>query len=480
MRRTSLLLLLVLGLVLTSTQAEASSPAGPSNQSAGPPQETTHVVQRGETLFSIAERYGATVNGLAHANGLADPTRIYVGQRLVIPSAALGDRLTTRSHVVQLGDSLAHIARRHGVSWQSLAGVNRLVSPGGLQAGQVIRVPVVDHLEGPAGRLHYVRDGETRFRIAMRYGVAPWHLVEANLRASSTLVYSGQVMLIPGKTESGLPAPFDAVDVEPLPVSQGESLVITVDTTEPVTLTGRLFDRTVAFADEGGAYFGLAAVHVFTEPGAYDLVLEAVDAGGSTLEVTVDVVVERKQFGYERIPASPRLLEPVIVAPERELLDALRPRFTEERMWAGEFEPPCGGTISSYFGSRRAYNEGPYTSYHAGVDLRGATGTPVRAPAKGTVVLSESLTVRGNALMLDHGWGVLSGYWHLSSIEVEVGQAVEQGDVIARVGNSGLSTGSHLHWEMWVGGVNVDPLQWLKPFYSWPSPVSGDEAEDTS
>jgi murein DD-endopeptidase MepM/ murein hydrolase activator NlpD len=73
--------------------------------------------------------------------------------------------------------------------------------------------------------------------------------------------------------------------------------------------------------------------------------------------------------------------------------------------------------------------------------------------------------------VLDHGWGVLTGYWHLSTMEVQVGQQVSQGDLIARIGNTGLSTGAHLHWEMWVGGVNVDPLQWLEPFYPWADPA---------
>jgi murein DD-endopeptidase MepM/ murein hydrolase activator NlpD len=82
--------------------------------------------------------------------------------------------------------------------------------------------------------------------------------------------------------------------------------------------------------------------------------------------------------------------------------------------------------------------------------------------------MAEPLAVRGNALLLDHGWGLLTGYWHLSTTEVQVGQEVAQGDLIARIGNTGLSTGAHLHWEMWAGGVNVNPLQWLEPSYSWP------------
>jgi murein DD-endopeptidase MepM/ murein hydrolase activator NlpD len=90
--------------------------------------------------------------------------------------------------------------------------------------------------------------------------------------------------------------------------------------------------------------------------------------------------------------------------------------------------------------------------------------------------MAEPLSVRGNAVLLDHGWGVLTGYWHLSAIEVALGQEVEQGELIARIGSTGLSTGAHLHWEMWVSGTNVNPLQWLEPFYPWPNLEEGRNA----
>jgi murein DD-endopeptidase MepM/ murein hydrolase activator NlpD len=83
------------------------------------------------------------------------------------------------------------------------------------------------------------------------------------------------------------------------------------------------------------------------------------------------------------------------------------------------------------------------------------------------VVLAEPLTLWGNAVVIDHGWGVLTGYGHLSVIEVEVGQTVAAGDTIAKVGNTGLSTGAHLHWETWVGGTSVDSLQWLEQTFPW-------------
>jgi murein DD-endopeptidase MepM/ murein hydrolase activator NlpD len=88
----------------------------------------------------------------------------------------------------------------------------------------------------------------------------------------------------------------------------------------------------------------------------------------------------------------------------------------------------------------------------------------VLSPAKGRVVLAEPLQVRGNAVILDHGRGVMTGYWHLSRIDVSVGQEVEAGDLLGLVGNTGLSTGAHLHWEVRVMGIQVDPLQWVREY----------------
>ena len=78
------------------------------------------------------------------------------------------------------------------------------------------------------------------------------------------------------------------------------------------------------------------------------------------------------------------------------------------------------------------------------------------------MLLAEPLAVRGNAVILDHGRGVFSGYWHLSEMKVSVEMEVAAGDVLGLVGNTGLSTGAHLHWELRIGGVAVDPMQFLE------------------
>ena len=89
-------------------------------------------------------------------------------------------------------------------------------------------------------------------------------------------------------------------------------------------------------------------------------------------------------------------------------------------------------------------------------------GAPIVAPAAGVVALTQPLPVRGNATLIDHGWGVYSGFWHQSEILVKVGDVVTPGQLIGRVGSTGRSTGPHLHWELWVGGAQVDPLQWVQ------------------
>jgi murein DD-endopeptidase MepM/ murein hydrolase activator NlpD len=469
--------LLLVGVPVVVVQAQSG---GPSSQMTAS-QTTVHIVQRGETLFSIAQRYGMTVDAITHANGISDPRKIYAGQRLIIPGGKRDTSMVeTVPYIIQAGDTLASIARCYHTTWQMLVQVNDLLAPSVIHAGQVVQVPALDKSASEEGIAHPAMEGgvvyivhpdDTLFHIALRYGVSPWTLAAVSHVANPALIFPGQELVIPGEGPGLLPAPFSYVEVQPLPVTQGTVMVVAVCTTEPITLEGRLFGQELRFAMEKDVYYGLVGVHVFTEPGLYELELTAVDGRGRRIAITTGVLVEAGRFGYERIdvPVSRTgLLDPAVFAGDRERFDAVRSIFTPERLWTVPFQRPCGGTISAYFGSHRSYNGGPYTSYHSGVDFRAPSGTPVYAAAAGTVVLAEPMALWGNAVVIDHGWGVLTGYGHLSKIDVQVGQQVLQGEPIARVGNTGLSTGSHLHWETWVSGNSVNGLQWLEESYPWP------------
>jgi murein DD-endopeptidase MepM/ murein hydrolase activator NlpD len=203
------------------------------------------------------------------------------------------------------------------------------------------------------------------------------------------------------------------------------------------------------------------------KPGIYPVSVTATDAKGQQVTVSTNVQIGAGHFNSESINLPPDrqdLLDPNLVASENAKVNATWTVFNPVRYWHGLFNVPVSSyiKISSPFGTRRSFDGGPFTSYHEGNDFAIPEGTPVYAPADGVVVLAEQLAVRGNAVLIDHGWGVYSGLYHLKSFVATVGQQVKQGDLVAYSDNTGLSTGAHLHWDIVIRGLNVDSLQFTR------------------
>jgi murein DD-endopeptidase MepM/ murein hydrolase activator NlpD len=121
---------------------------------------------------------------------------------------------------------------------------------------------------------------------------------------------------------------------------------------------------------------------------------------------------------------------------------------------------PVKGWLTSTFG----YRSSPFTGrreLHKGLDIATRSGTPIIAPADGLVVFAGREGGFGNMIIVDHGYGITTRYGHCSSLEVKLGQKVKRGDVIARVGNTGRSTGPHVHYEVAVNGVSVNPSRYI-------------------
>jgi murein DD-endopeptidase MepM/ murein hydrolase activator NlpD len=206
------------------------------------------------------------------------------------------------------------------------------------------------------------------------------------------------------------------------------------------------------------------------KPGLYAVNVSAIDGNGTQTTVSTNVQITAGHFNFEYINLPPDrqdLLDPTLLAYERDKLNAVWTVFNPVRYWHGLFNVPVDHytRISSPFGTRRSYDGGPFTSYHEGTDFAIPAGTPVYAPADGVVVVAELLTVRGNAIVIDHGWGVFSGLYHLQSFNVTVGQVVHQGDLVALSDNTGLSTGAHLHWDIRIRGLNVNALFFTQQVY---------------
>jgi LysM repeat protein len=177
-----------------------------------------HVVQPGENLYRISLRYGTTVQTIAAANGLTNTSRIYVGQRLTIPSgsgsASPAPSSSGGTHVVQPGENLYRIALRYGTSVQEIAAANGIVNTSRIYVGQKLVIPggsasPAPSSPAPSGKTYVVKRGDTLSAIALRYGVSVWSLAQLNAIANPSLIYVGQVLRIPdgGSSAPSSPSP---------------------------------------------------------------------------------------------------------------------------------------------------------------------------------------------------------------------------------------------------------------------------------
>jgi CubicO group peptidase (beta-lactamase class C family) len=188
---------------------------------------------------------------------------------------------------------------------------------------------------------------------------------------------------------------------------------------------------------------------------------------GSVRTIEADVPVARGQYRLERLTVAPGFGSPPDSATQERInRDRARARRVSReshetpRLWTGEVVRPRDTPVTSGFGHGREFN-GQVQSRHMGTDLRGGPGSPVRAAARGVVALVDSFYLAGNVVYLDHGEGLVSGYFHLSEALVSEGVTVEAGQLIGRVGATGRVTGPHLHWVVRYGSVSVDPLSFL-------------------
>jgi murein DD-endopeptidase MepM/ murein hydrolase activator NlpD len=135
--------------------------------------------------------------------------------------------------------------------------------------------------------------------------------------------------------------------------------------------------------------------------------------------------------------------------------------ITKQRYWKGPFVLPVNSSVTSVYGTKRVFN-GQMQSFHNGLDLKAPTGTPIHAAGPGVVVLAKSLFFTGNTVLIDHGYGVVTLYAHMSKLEVKSGQHVDAGQLLGLSGMTGRANGPHLHWGVIINKVKVNPAEFLK------------------
>jgi murein DD-endopeptidase MepM/ murein hydrolase activator NlpD len=218
----------------------------------------------------------------------------------------------------------------------------------------------------------------------------------------------------------------------------------------------------MALGEQEGTYEGLIGIDMNTRPAIYPIKIVGTDEGGGVYLSPLSLKVEKVDFGIQKLslPSSMADLDSKTlerVNQEAGRLKALLQAFRDERLWRGAFIRPVEGELSGAFGLSRIIN-GRRRSQHAGIDLQAEEGTPVLACNSGMVVLVDQFFFSGKSVILDHGWGLFSMYFHLSETRVKEGDRVNKGAMLGRVGSTGRSTKPHLHWGIRINGARVDPL----------------------
>ena len=227
----------------------------------------------------------------------------------------------------------------------------------------------------------------------------------------------------------------------------------------PTSISGDLAGHPVRFALVDGQWFGVAPVPIGVS-GPQTILLRLTFEHGSASEQLVPIEVRSTEFASTNLSVDSRFSSPppeVLerIRAERELVREMLQGVATDWRIDGSFESPRPLDVTSPFGQARMFN-GELRSRHTGLDLRGRNGAPVQAAGRGRVAFAGSLYFAGNAVYVDHGLGVFTGYFHLSRILVEAGDMVSAGDLVGEVGATGRVTAAHLHWFLSVGGQSLD------------------------
>jgi murein DD-endopeptidase MepM/ murein hydrolase activator NlpD len=252
-------------------------------------------------------------------------------------------------------------------------------------------------------------------------------------------------------------------------VEQGRILQITLNSNEKLySLKGSIWEQEFPFFEADDGYKSVMAIRASCPTGDYPIKVTGFDANDE--EVAFEGTVKVADGGYieEKItissPGKKKLFDPELE--ERKQRDYARvqskiTKWNPEQYWAGRFIIPVEGKMTSPFGTYRTFSTGG-SNRHLGMDYAAKEGTPVRASNRGKVVLAERGLVRGNYVCIDHGKGVFTIYNHMSGFAVREGETVEKGQVVGFIGDTGVATGPHVHWEMRVFKWVADPMQWTK------------------
>jgi len=467
LRRILPSLALALALIFAASPASAQDPT-PT------PSGPIYIVQPNEYLSTIAERFNIDINNLMLVNGITNPDLISEGARLIIPGLE-GVNGILDTEIVNFGDSFRSLVRRTQIPIDLLQRLNHVVSPTEFYVGARMIIPKQEDVSYLTNRVT-PGAGESLLETALTGGTDAWTLAALNGLQGSWDGLPGDSLYTAGagsdeQLPTGLPPAFRSAEIPTLPLRQGSTAEIIVVPAKGATISGTLIDYPLHFFPLGdGRMVALQGIHAMLKPGVYPLQLDAEFADGTRQSFQQSLVISDAGFPKESLTVPAESIDPAVTTPEEQLVRSIVSPASEQKRWSGVLGIPVSKPfcVKDWFGTRRSFNLSDYDYFHAGMDYGICSVEKpfdVYAAAPGVVAFAGPMNVRGNATFIDHGWGIFTGYFHQDGIYVTVGQEVQSGALIGKIGGTGRVTGPHLHFEIWVGGVQVDPQDWFARAY---------------
>jgi LysM repeat protein len=341
-------IVLLAGLLIQPVAAQASGPY--------------YIVQPGDTLSAIANRFNVALNDLLAANPAIDPNFLSQGQQVLIPGLE-GITGILETEVIAFGDSLRSLSRRTQVSDAQLIKLNRFVSPSELYVGLSVVVPIQENQPEFNTRTS-LANGETLLELAVKQNSNPWTIATVNKQPGTWQALPGDVLYSPtgtsAATATGLPAAFLSASVTPLPMIQGGTEVVRVQMQGNASVSGLLVDRPLNFFPMENEQVALQGVHALLEPGVYPLRLEASLPDGTRQSFEQMVLVKEGNYYSEQLLVDPATIDPAVTDPENSNVIAVTSPFTPTAYWQGLFTSPAvyPDQFTSKYGTRRTYHSG--------------------------------------------------------------------------------------------------------------------------
>jgi len=296
------------------------------------------------------------------------------------------------------------------------------------------------------------------------------YLIESEFRWNQKENTSFGIQTISFMAQIDNPADFTIVTKENYP---GNILIISIDNMnegETIKLQTDVIKSEIEIYPYGNKYMCILPIDLYAVEGDYEI--NAIFNEKTNLEYTKNKLanIKKKEFKVQYLTVSEELNnnnnDYKSIQEFAQYVKPARTESSKDKLWEGQFIMPVEGRLTTDFAEIRYVNNELSSSRHSGIDLAAPRGTEVKSPNNGKVTLAmNDLLSTGNTLVIDHGMGLFTSYYHLDSISVKVGDVVEKGSVVGAVGSTGFSTGPHLHYAVSIYNTYVNTYQVLNGIF---------------